>query len=441
MTQMQQKVTVIGGGLAGCEAAWQLLKRDIQVTMYEQRPVKMTPAHTGCGLAELVCSNSLRSDLLTSAVGMLKAEMRELDSLIIKAAEHARVPAGKALAVDRESFHKYIEEALIAQAGFELIREEVTEIPAGPVVIASGPLTSGKLAEAIQELVGSEYLYFYDAIAPIVDADSINMDVAFRASRYDEENDGDYLNCPMNKEEYLHFLDELLKAEQYASHDFEKEMHFEGCLPLEEMASRGEDVLRFGPLKPVGLPDPRTGEIPYAVLQLRQDDLASDHFNLVGCQTKMKQGEQRRVFRLIPGLENAEFSRLGQMHRNSFINSPLSVNADFELRNRELCYVAGQISGVEGYVESAASGMMAGIYLARKILGQKTEFLTAETASGALGNYIANANPEGFQPMNITFGLLERTGKKVRGPRRVRREKASLKGIQLLKEWKEKEGI
>lgn len=439
---MEKHVVVIGGGLAGCEAAWQLLKRDISVTMYEQRPVKMTPAHTGGGLAELVCSNSLRSDNLTSAVGMLKAEMRLLDSLIIKAAEHARVPAGKALAVDRESFHRFIEDTLTAQSGFKLIREEIKEIPEdGPVVIASGPLTSGDLAKAIQELVGADYLYFYDAIAPIVEADSIDQNVVFRASRYDEENDGDYLNCPMNKEEYLLFLNELLQAEQYASHNFEKEMHFEGCLPLEEMACRGEDVLRFGPLKPVGLPDPRTGEIPYAVLQLRQDDLANDHYNLVGCQTKMKQAEQKRVFRLIPGLERAEFSRLGQMHRNSFINSPLSVNANFELRVRENCFVAGQISGVEGYVESAASGLMAGLYLGRKLQGLETELVSTETASGALGNYIANANPDGFQPMNITFGLLERTGKKIRGPRRVRREKASLKGIEIVKEWIEKEQI
>lgn len=435
MTQADA-VTIIGGGLAGCEAAYRLLRAGLRVRLFEQRPERMTPAHTGGGLAELVCSNSFRSDALSSAPGLLKAEMRILGSLVIGAADSCRVPAGQALAVDRECFSTAIEKKLAAFPDFDLVREPTDSVPRdGPVVVATGPLTAGEFADDLARLVGASYLHFYDAIAPIVAAESIDRSFVFAASRYGKGGD-DYLNCPMDRQQYLDFIEALRSAEQYPAHNFEDESFFEGCLPIEEMARRGEDAPRFGPLKPVGLTNPSTGEEPYAVVQLRQDDLAAEHYNMVGFQTRLRQGEQRRVFRMIPGLEKAEFARLGQMHRNTFICAPEVLEQSYQVRGKPGLFIAGQLSGVEGYVESAASGLAAGFYLAQLLKGGKIDLLHPTTAIGALGHYIANAETRNFQPTNITFGLLDPAGLP-RKPKRLRREKQINRALQAVRKWVE----
>ena len=428
-------VTVIGGGLAGCEAAFQLLRQGRRVRLFEQRPRSKTPAHTGGNLAELVCSNSFRSNSLSSAPGLLKAEMRILGSLTMEAADNCRVPAGQALAVDRERFSSYTEERLSSHGNLEIIREEIREIPQEePVIVATGPLTSEALAENLAALIGVKYLHFYDAIAPIVFADSIDEEIIFRASRYNK-GEGEYINCPMNQEEYLSFLAALRSAEQYPIHDFEGERFFEGCLPIEEMAVRGDDVMRFGPLKPVGLPDPRTGKEPYAVVQLRQDDIAAEHYNIVGFQTRMRQAEQKRVVREIPGLQNAQFARLGQMHRNTYINAPEVLEPTYQVRGKPGLFIAGQLSGVEGYVESASSGLAAGLYMAQFLGEGKVDPLPPTTAIGALSYYVANAESKIFQPMNVTFGLLQGEEGIPHRPKRKRREAQAERALNNVREW------
>ena len=398
------KATVVGGGLAGSEAAWQLAERGVQVSLIEMKPGKKTPAHHANGLAELVCSNSFRSNRLSNAVGLLKEEMRRFHSLVMEAADATSVPAGGALAVDRNSFSAYITKAVCAHPRIEMIEEEVSSIPSGPVIIATGPLTTEKLSEQISSLPGLKNLHFYDAAAPIVTKDSLNLDRMFRLSRYDHGED--YLNCPMTREEYDRFIDALLTAETAEVHGFEESSVFEGCMPIESMARRGRMVPAFGPMKPVGLKDPRTGREPFAVLQLRQDDAADTLYNLVGFQTRLRFGEQKRVFSLIPGLENAEFARYGVMHRNTFLSSPGFLNARFEMIGRKQCYFAGQMTGVEGYVESAASGLVAGISLSNDLTGRSPLSLPGCTALGAMGRYVSTPNSH-FQPMNCTFGLID----------------------------------
>ena len=398
------QVTVIGAGLAGCEAAWQLCKRGIPVRLVEMKPKVKSPAHQADGFAELVCSNSLRSDRLQNAVGLLKEEMRVLDSLIMQAADKARVPAGGALAVDRAAFSAYVTETLKNHPLVTVEEREETEIPEAPVIIATGPLTSDKMSEAIAALPGISTLNFYDAAAPIVTKESLNMDKIFRQSRYDRGDD--YLNCPMTREEYEYFVTELLNAETAPIHGFEEKRVFEGCMPVESMARRGMQTLAFGPLKAVGLRDPRTGKTPYAVVQLRQVDAANTLVNLVGFQTRLKFPEQKRVFGLIPGLENAEFVRYGVMHRNTFLNSPGFLNERYEMLTKPMTYFAGQMTGVEGYVESAGSGLVAGVSLAMQLLQRDVPVFPRTTALGALGHYVAAMN-RNFQPMNVTFGLME----------------------------------
>ena len=412
-------IIVVGGGLAGSEAAWQAVQRGVKVTLYEMRPEKMTPAHHTGLLSELVCSNSLRAEGMENAAGLLKEEMRKLNSLVVSSADNNRVPAGKALAVDRDEFASFISEALEKNPLVEIKREEVTKIPEEniPVIIATGPLTSSSLAEEIKKLTGSEHLYFYDAAAPIVTRDSIDMDKVFKASRYDKGTP-DYLNCPMTEEEYNRFWKALIEAERHQMKEFEKETYFEGCMPVEEMASRGLQTLLYGPMKPVGLVDPRTGEQPYAVVQLRQDNLSGTLYNLVGFQTSLTWPEQKRVFRMIPGLENAEFARFGVMHRNTFINSPLALEPTFQLKKNPLILFAGQITGVEGYVESTSSGLIAGINAANLARGKEPVVFPKTTAHGALCHYITTADPDNFQPMNVNFGLLPPPEKKIKGRER-----------------------
>lgn len=407
------EIVIIGGGLAGCEAAWQAAKRGVSVKLYEMRPLQMTPAHQTGNLAELVCSNSLRAYALENAVGLLKEEMSILDSLIMNAARHSRVPAGGALAVDRALFSRYIEEALLAHPQVEIIREEVCEIPEGIAIIAAGPLASSSISEAIDRLAGREHLFFHDAVAPLVATESIDRNIAFVASRYDKgDTPGDYLNCPMDEEQYALFYQELVNAEVYPLKDFEKEKTFEGCMPIESMARRGFDTMRYGPLKPVGLQRP-DGSEPYAVVQLRQDDAAASMYNMVGFQTRLRRSEQERVFRLIPGLEHAEFLRFGMMHRNTYIDSPHLLGPDLHFLARPELFFAGQITGVEGYVESAACGLAAGINAARLVNGQQTLVFPNETALGSLLRYISI--PSGnFAPMNITFGLMPPLEKRIR---------------------------
>ena len=400
------KVTIIGAGLAGSEAAWQVAEAGFDVELYEMRPHVMPPAHHTDQFAELVCSNSLRGAAVENAVGLLKEEMRQLNSLIIKAADVTKVPAGGALAVDRQAFSKYITDTLRQHPRVKIINQEVTEIPkARPLIIASGPLTSPALSEAIGCMTGNQYLYFYEAAAPILVGESLDMKKIYRASRYGKGDD-DYLNCPMNKEEYTNFWHELTSAETVPVKDFEKPIFFEGCMPVEEMASRGIDTLCFGPLKPVGLEHPLTGITPHAVVQLRQDNFAATLYNIVGFQTHLKWPEQERVFRLIPGLEKAEFVRLGVMHRNTFINSPKVLRSTLQMVDNSNVFFAGQITGVEGYVESAASGLMAGLNAARRLAGLELLVFPRETAHGALCQYITNTDAKHFQPMNINFGLL-----------------------------------
>ena len=424
--------TVIGAGLAGCEAAWQLVRRGIPVTLYEQKPAHCSPAHHSPLFAELVCSNSLRSDRLQNAVGLLKEEMRCLDSLVLAAADQARVPAGGALAVDRALFSGYITEKLREHPLVTVAEEEVSEIPEGPAIIATGPLTSDAMAAAIAAMPEVSTLNFYDAAAPIVTAESLDMGKVFRASRY--ERGDDYLNCPMTKEEYEAFVAALITAESAPVHGFEENKVFEGCMPVESMAKRGPMVLAFGPLKPVGLRDPRTGREPYAVVQLRQDDAAGTLYNLVGFQTRLKFPEQKRVFGMIPGLENAEFARYGVMHRNTFLNSPGLLDMHYQMLSRPGLFFAGQMTGVEGYVESAGSGMVAGICLALQLQGREMPDLTSQTALGALGHYVSAPN-RNFQPMNVTFGIMDGLNQRVRS-KQQRYEMISARALERIKAFK-----
>lgn len=401
-----KRITVIGGGLAGSEAAWQAAERGAQVRLYEMRPARPTPAHRSADLGEIVCSNSLKSDEPGSAPFMLKEELRRGGSLLIEVAHSVAVPAGAALAVDRERFSQEVTRRISAHPAIDIVREEAPAVPTdGIVIIATGPLTSPALSESLAQLTGSTHLYFYDAISPVVDAETINLQVAFRAARYDKGGP-DYLNCPMSEEDYQRFYEALVAAESAPLHEFEQTMYFEGCLPIEEIARRGRDTLRFGPMKPVGLRDPHTGQMPYAVVQLRQENLLADSYNLVGFQNHLKFGEQKRVLRLIPGLEQSEFIRFGQIHRNTFICAPAVLGETLQMREVPRVLFAGQISGVEGYIEAMATGFMAGVHAAKLAGGHPLEAPPRRTAMGSLVNYIANAETKNFQPMNITFALL-----------------------------------
>lgn len=403
---MCTELVIIGGGLAGAEAAWQAAQRGVKVKLYEMRPYQMTPAHHSSYLAELVCSNSLRANAIENAVGLLKEEMRNLNSLIMHCADKHAVPAGGALAVDRNGFSSEVTEILEKHPNVQIIREEITDIPNGQItIIASGPLTSPALAAQIQEMTSADYFYFYDAAAPIVTKESIDCSVAFWASRYGKGSD-DYLNCPMTEEEYDAFYSFLVSAERHEPKEFEKEIHFEGCMPIEALAKRGKQTLLFGPMKPVGLVDPRTGKMPYAVVQLRKDNQEGSLFNLVGFQTGLKWGEQQKLLKLIPGLEKAEIVRYGVMHKNTYISSPDLLLPTMQFKKRPEILFAGQITGVEGYVESAANGLVAGINAARIINGQQPLVFPPETAHGALCHYITTAETKNFQPMNINFGLI-----------------------------------
>jgi methylenetetrahydrofolate--tRNA-(uracil-5-)-methyltransferase len=436
-------VSIIGAGLAGSEAAWQLARRGVRVRLHEMRPSTLTPAHRTGNMAELVCSNSFRADNIENAVGLLHAEMRQLGSLIMQAADQSRLPAGGALAVDRDLFSQTVTAMIRAQPLIEIVAGEVQRIPdEGLVLIASGPLTSDALFSAIRELTGEEHLSFFDAIAPVVDAESIDTRIAYWKSRYDknlaEGSSGDYLNCPLNREQYEAFIEALLAAETVEFRGFEDIPYFEGCMPIEVMAARGRDTPRFGPMKPVGLEHPETGEIPYAVVQLRQDNRAKSLMNMVGFQTKMKYGEQLRVLRMIPGLEQAEFFRLGSLHRNTFIRSPILLDGTLRLKKQPRILFAGQITGVEGYVESASTGLMAGIFLADTARGRTSLPPPATTAHGALLGHISGTRAEDFQPMNINFGLLP-PGPAREGKRRLgkteRRRKIAEQALADLIAW------
>jgi methylenetetrahydrofolate--tRNA-(uracil-5-)-methyltransferase len=452
---------IIGGGLAGSEAAWQAASLGVGVVLHEMRPVRPTAVHKTDRLAELVCSNSLRGDKLDNAVGLLKEEMRRLGSLVMRAADAHRVPAGAALAVDRDRFSQAITEALSSHPLVTIVRDEVPRIPRDPsmypLIVATGPLTSDSLSQDIAALVGAEHLYFYDAISPIVLADTLDMTKVFRASRWGrslrrgespdspegpscgvDDGEGDYLNCPLTEEEYARFYDALVSAESATVHDFDKEKFFEGCLPIEVMAHRGRDTLRFGPMKPVGLVDPRTGRMPYAAVQLRQDNIAGDHFSLVGFQTQLKWGEQARVLSLIPGLERAEFVRFGMVHRNTYINGPTVLRETWQTRQRPDLFFAGQISGVEGYVESAASGLMAGRNAAAVARGEQPRVPPRTTAIGALAYYVAHADPRHYQPTNITFGIMpppDPPDGRRRQKRDQRKTATSERALRALGEW------
>jgi len=404
---MKKRIRVVGAGLAGSEAAYQLAKRGYQVDLYEMRPKQMTPAHVTENFAELVCTNSFRSDALTNAAGLLKEEMRILDSVIMKAADENRLPAGSALAVDREHFSKQVQKRLESFDNINVIREELTEIdPNIPTIIATGPLTSDSLSQSIAKLVDEDALYFYDAVAPIVDKDSINFDIAYRKSRYDKGDGKDYINCPMNKQEFEAFHAALLEAELAPMREFEDVKVFEACMPIETMAKRGIKTMTFGPLKPVGLEKP-DGSRPYAVVQLRQDNAAGTLYNIVGFQTRMKWSDQKRIIQMIPGLENVEIVRYGVMHRNTFINSPTSLNDKYQMIKHPNVFFAGQITGVEGYIESSASGLYAALNMIQHIEGEALHTLSKETIMGSMAFYVANANPHNFQPMNANFGLVE----------------------------------
>ena len=447
-------LTIIGGGLAGSEAAWQAASHGVPVTLHEMRPVRPTAVHKTDRLGELVCSNSFRADKLDNAVGLLKEEMRRLGSLVIRAAEASRVPAGAALAVDREKFAELVTRALHDHRLITIVRGEVTRIPASserdPVIIATGPLTSDALATEIAALVGSQHLFFYDAISPIVLAETIDRSKVFRASRWDrslrnvdrppfpacgvDDGQGDYLNCPLTREEYDRFYEALIAAESATVHDFDREKFFEGCLPIEVMAHRGRDTLRFGPMKPVGLVDPRTGREAYAIVQLRQDNLAGDHFSLVGFQTQIKWGEQARVLRLIPGLEQAEFVRFGMVHRNTYVNAPTVLAETWQVRSRPTLFLAGQMSGVEGYVESAASGLLAGLNAAALAGGGRVSAPPRTTAIGALAFYASHANPAHYDPSNITFGIIEPMPKAPKG-KKLRNMALAERALADLQTW------
>ena len=442
---MENYIAVIGGGLAGCEAAYQIAKRGIKVKLYEMKPIKYSPAHSNKDLAEIVCSNSLKSNLLTNACGLLKEELRRLDSLLIKCADETAVPAGQALAVDREKFSKLVTDKIKENSNIEIINQEVTKIPEDVItIIATGPLTSDELYKSISKLIGEEKLFFYDAAAPIIEKDSIDMNIAFWGDRYKEEKqkeesieewkerlkkeEKNYINLPMNKEEYENFVNELINAEIVELHEFEKREIFEGCMPIEIMAKRGIDTLRFGPLKPVGFDDPRTARRPYAVVQLRQDNTEGTMFNMVGFQTNLKFGEQKRVFKLIPGLENAEFTKYGVMHRNTYMNSTKLLDETYNLKKSPNIYFAGQITGVEGYVESISSGLVAGINAAHKLKQKETVTFSKETVIGALAKYISTTN-EKFQPMNANFGILPELEEKIKD-KKLRYQKMAERSLE-----------
>ncbi|WP_289136465.1 FADH(2)-oxidizing methylenetetrahydrofolate--tRNA-(uracil(54)-C(5))-methyltransferase TrmFO [uncultured Brevibacillus sp.] len=426
-------ITVVGAGLAGSEAAWQIAQAGVPVKLYEMRPKTQTPAHHTDKFAELVCSNSLRANTLTNAVGVLKEEMRRLGSVIISAADRCAVPAGGALAVDRHEFADYVTEAVRNHPLVEVVTEEITEIPEGIVVIATGPLTSPALSQQLKDLTGEEYLYFYDAAAPILEKESIDMNKVFVASRYDK-GEAAYLNCPMSEEEFNRFYDELIAAEAVPLKEFEKEIFFEGCMPIEVMAKRGRQTMVFGPLKPVGLIDPRTGKKPYAVVQLRQDNGAATLYNIVGFQTHLKWPEQKRVFSMIPGLENCEIVRYGVMHRNTFINSPKLLKPTYQYKERESLFFAGQMTGVEGYVESAASGLLAGINAARLAKGEELLVLPPETVIGSMARYITTADSKHFQPMNANFGLVPELAERIRN-KREKNEKLAERALDTIQNF------
>jgi methylenetetrahydrofolate--tRNA-(uracil-5-)-methyltransferase len=462
-------IRIVGGGLAGSEAAWQAAAHGIPVTLYEMRPTRPTSVHKTDRLAELVCSNSFRGDKLDNAVGLLKEEMRCLGSLVMRAAEASRVPAGAALAVDRERFAEIVTGELAAHPLVTIVRQEVATVPESneqaPVIVATGPLTSDALSAALVSLVGQDHLYFYDAISPIVLAETIDRGKVFRQSRWDrslagrspgeegpvhrslgeggcgiDDGAGDYLNCPLTRAEYVRFYDALVHAESATVHDFDKERFFEGCLPIEVMAHRGVDTLRFGPMKPVGLVDPRTGRPPFAAVQLRQDNLAGDHFSLVGFQTQLKWGEQARVLRLIPGLEQAEFVRFGMVHRNTYVNGPDVLCETWQVRRRPTLFLAGQMSGVEGYVESAASGLLAGLNAAALVRGETCSVPPRTTAIGALSYYVSHADPRHYEPSNITFGIIAPLDQAPRG-RMERKLAISRRALRALSQWMSTSGL
>ena len=414
------RVTIVGGGLAGCEAAWQLAQRGVPVDLYEMRPVVKTPVHQTGDFAELVCSNSLRGNALDQAAGLLKEEMRRMGSLIMRVADEVKVPAGSALAVDRGLFAQKVTEAIQSLPQVTVHRSEIATIPEDPItIVATGPLTADALAAEIARFVGEDHLHFYDAVSPVIEADTIDFDKVFKASRYGKGGD-DYVNCPLTQDEYRAFYDALTAAECATVKDFEKEFFFEGCLPVEVIASRGPETLLFGPMKPVGLVDPKTGRRPFGVVQLRQDNLAASHYSMVGFQTQLKWGEQKRIFQMIPGLEKAEFVRMGMIHRNTYVNAPKTLEPTFETRKRPGLFFAGQMSGVEGYVESAASGILAGIGAAARARGEEPIAFPNDTALGALGRYIARSDPKHYQPTNIAFGLLPELPKKIKDKSRKR---------------------
>ena len=427
---MNDRVTIVGAGLAGCEAAWQLVRRGVPVRLIDMKPVKFSPAHKSEGFAELVCSNSLKAEQMSNASGLLKAEMRLLDGLILSAAERSRVPAGGALAVDRDVFSRIITDTLKNHPLVEFESKLVDEIPEAPAIIATGPLTDPALTDAIARLSGAQTLHFFDAAAPIVTADSLDMDKVFRASRYDRGSD--YLNCPMTEAEYNAFYDALMGAELAELHDFEKKLVFEGCLAVEILASRGRMTLAFGPLKPVGLIDPRTGREPFAVVQLRQENESGTMYNLVGFQTRLKWGEQKRVFSMIPGLEHADFVRSGVMHRNTYLNGPALLGANYALKNNPMIRFAGQLSGVEGYMESTCSGMAAAIGLYCAMNGKPEPDFTGKTIIGALARHVSTPSAN-FQPMNANYGVLEPLNERIRG-KKFRYERMSARAIETMEE-------
>ena len=432
---MEKKVIVIGAGLAGSEAAWQLAKRGVNVDLYEMRPKKMTPAHKTQNFAELVCSNSLRANNITNAVGLLKEEMRRLDSLIIKCADATQVPAGGALAVDRDKFSEMITETIKNHPNINVIEEELTEIPKGdiPVVVATGPLTSDSLSQDIRKYTKQEGLYFFDAAAPIIEKDSIDMNKVYLKSRYDK-GEAAYLNCPMTKEEFFNFYNALITAEAAPLKDFEKEIYFEGCMPFEEMAKRGEKTLLFGPMKPVGLEDPKTDKRPYAVVQLRQDNSEGTLYNIVGFQTHLKWCEQKRIINMIPGLENANIVRYGVMHRNTYLNSPQLLEKTYKLKEEDNIYFAGQMTGVEGYVESAASGIVAALNALYNQEGKQIIFPT-ETMIGAMANYIVDSTSKNFQPMNANFGIIKPLPERIKD-KKEKYEKYANRSLEILENFK-----
>ncbi|SFE29424.1 methylenetetrahydrofolate--tRNA-(uracil(54)-C(5))-methyltransferase (FADH(2)-oxidizing) TrmFO [Trichococcus pasteurii] len=427
-------VTVIGAGLAGSEAAFQIAEQGIHVDLYEMRPKKMTPAHHTSGFAELVCTNSLRANQVTNAAGLIKEEMRHLNSLIIKAADATALPAGGALAVDRDTFSAYVTKALEDHPNITIHLDELTELPEGITVVATGPLTSEPLSQSIQNFIETEGLYFYDAAAPVLEKDSINMEKVYLKSRYDK-GEAAYLNCPMTKEEFENFYRELIAAEVAPLKEFEEEKYFDGCMPFEVMASRGEKTLLFGPMKPVGLEDPKTGKIPYAVVQLRQDNAAGSLYNIVGFQTHLKWGEQKRILRMIPGLENVEIVRYGVMHRNTFLNSPKILRSTYQSQKRDDLFFAGQMTGVEGYVESAASGLLAGLNAARLANGQECVVFPKETMIGAMSHYITNTDSKHFQPMNANFGIIEPLGGKKIRDKQLKNQMIADKALAALDEF------